>query len=738
MAFIHPTYGSAQFLRVISVEYDDVSHVVNGGSYDIGSTPIPSGLTAGSEFYRQEVGTDYWSIRVQNTYPYAYVVQGSTAIACDLSIGDVVVVAAMNGVNGSITVPASGTGTKRYDIGGARQAGNVFNNVLPGPYVLRLSRTEDLCEVTVNVTVPGYPDLSFNATAVNVTANGLNDGILAVLSIDGSNDYTAQFKKNGATFLTVPLSFSFIPYAIPALGPGLYRITITDDVTGQVRLTELIITEPVVVPPPPTEDPTSYLGTVLNIPYINSVHFVDRGLDQTEQGLDNKLLCEQSYGRYIGQNYAQKFNIADKPKTQFFSNFENHLLQLFTKAGVLVKNFSIDLKVDNLTTLIAYAITLTEHGAGQSRVYFASQELPLLLSVGSTFTIEDNPDGLDGDYAIIDIQIDNDGFQYLVINADFSAVVGDESIANGLFKNSLQYNVYECEHSFVGVNPGKYYMVLTGSVGVNSRVWQSEPMNLQVLHKDCNAIVYSNIDNAFGVEWTTGYKGLLRVPSFFGHKRIPGGERTLSRNSNYSLVKVSAKKQRLTQFEMFGLPPYLIEKLSVIFDLDAFAINSVACQSSDGLDKPQFLDYTLRSNVNVLVEQLNWFNTYNSDDIMGTSSSGQGCLCDELDLVPVGTTNATITLNMNNKRQRVFRGAPVIDANRQVALSNDSVGLSFRFIFDVTGNREFTFPANSVSQNVPDFDSATKKWTNPDPGKYTVEGVWDGTNWNLSFSRAFS
>src|SRR5687768_9075456 len=141
---IEINYFNLALGQFVLLSYDDVTHEITEGiinPFPVDSDDdviIPGGYAPGSEVYRQDVGTDYWSIRADENYPYGYVLQGSTATACDLVIDAVAIVAAMNGNLGSIDVNASGTGTKRYDIGFGKQASDVFANVQPGPYRLFL------------------------------------------------------------------------------------------------------------------------------------------------------------------------------------------------------------------------------------------------------------------------------------------------------------------------------------------------------------------------------------------------------------------------------------------------------------------------------------------------------------------------------------------------------------------------------------------------------------------------
>jgi hypothetical protein len=188
--------------------------------------------------------------------------------------------------------------------------------------------------------------------------------------------------------------------------------------------------------------------------------------------------------------------------------------------------------------------------------------------------------------------------------------------------SSADFNVFEFAGSLLDVPNGKYYLQVRAFDDLgNTLVGVSEPCDIQVEHPNTQFIEYRNNDNAFDTTWTTGYIGRIRVEGVF-FKRLPGGERSMSRNSDYSLVKVNAKKQRIVLFETYHLPPYLHEKLSVIFDLDFFKINGVEYQASEGYGEPQYLTRWFLSNASVKLEQVGWFERYNSDDIGSVADGG--------------------------------------------------------------------------------------------------------------------
>lgn len=382
------------------------------------------------------------------------------------------------------------------------------------------------------------------------------------------------------------------------------------------------------------EETVSSPSSFLDVPLMNSLSFVlEQDIDNCDnpQALDNVLLKDQYYPGFLETDYLQKVCKCDALRIQFNSDFDSFTITLYNYCtDEAVKTFPYEIKEENLNVTETYSIVIRNHSGfpGYSRVYFNVGTPPIPLQVGQFFNILNNADGFNGTYEIIDIQNDTIlGYQYIVINRNYN-IAGPNSNATGEFSiSTVDYNVFESQLDFLDVADGQYYIRIVATQLVedeepNIIAARSEPIDLKVEHEGTNQIIYRNFDNAFNITWTTGYIGSIRVESLFGHKRVPGGERTISRNSDYSAVKVSAKKTRTLTFETFMLPPYLHEKLSVVFDMDFKSINRVQVEGIEGYGEPEYIDRFLLANSSIKLEQVGWFDRYNSDDIGSITETG--------------------------------------------------------------------------------------------------------------------
>lgn len=112
---------------------------------------------------------------------------------------------------------------------------------------------------------------------------------------------------------------------------------------------------------------------------------------------------------------------------------------------------------------------------------------------------------------------------------------------------------------------------------------------------------------------------------------------------------------------------------------------------------------------------------------------------DFLSRVIVDTTGATIPLNLNDLKQRMFVGSDPIAAPKVWALDNDSNALVFQNKFSLTGLHPQTMPASFKMQSSdPRWNSGTKVWTPAAIGDYEASATFDGTNWNLKISDPFN
>ena len=460
-----------------------------------------------------------------------------------------------------------------------------------------------------------YEPLAVTITKTDVTAVGLSDGTATAVVTGGSGNVTYGW-TGGATTPTVI-----------NLAGGTYSVTVEDLITSEIVVAYVTIFIPQVIPPVETNG-----GSYFKVPFLNCIHFVENPAsvdDQTIfQTLDNVLFENQHIEGYEEADYYQPYTKDDAPPIQFWSDFPLHAVQLFHKiTGAFVKSFPVELKELNIGVVEDFTISIRNRVGfvGQSKVYFSASigAIPIPLSIGEAFEVLNNAEGFDGIYTIQDILSDAVGNQYLVINLSYTGA-GATSAGMGRFNISPKdFNVYEAVCDFTDVANGPYYIKIFAYDEVlgDGQYAQSEPLNLQVAHPKTNYLQYSNVDNGFDFTWTTGYVGKMRVPSTL-FIRIPGGEVDTSRDADYSLVTTSARAIRGVRFQTWMLPPYLHEKLALIFKLDNKFINTVKYNTLENYEEPQYLNMVRLSNASIKLEMVGWFSNYNNTDISSIDSGG--------------------------------------------------------------------------------------------------------------------
>jgi hypothetical protein len=452
-----------------------------------------------------------------------------------------------------------------------------------------------------------YTPLVVTTSQTNCTANGSNDGTITISPSGGSGIYTYAWSDGPTTQNRGPLA------------PGSYGVVVTDSTTAETFSKVFQITEPAPPAPPPVN------GSILFTPMLNSITFRVDPIDPENDGedtmtLDNVMFCHQKFGAYQRSNYFLKVCQADNPKFQFYSDFPLHTLTLKKYSdSTIMKYYNPILVEQNIGLVEEYAISIRNNTgfSGQCRVYFSTAIIPIPLITGDVFEIFGNGEGMNGSYSILSLRYDATlNSQYLVISLNYSGAFGTSAGTGKFLIDSVNFNVYEVVLDVSDIADGKYYFLLTAmNEDGTFKEGVSEPISLKPKHKGTCLIRYSNVDNADDITWTTGYTGIIRVEGLFGHKPLMGGVRSTSRDSDYSLVKVSSKKARGIRFETFMLPPYKHEQLSCIFDLDRFTINGVDCQTDEAYADPTYLDKTLLSNSSIKVEEKHFFGKYNSNDI---------------------------------------------------------------------------------------------------------------------------
>lgn len=454
-------------------------------------------------------------------------------------------------------------------------------------------------------------DLDATSAHTDCTANGADDGTITISGFVGSGSYQVTFPFDASVYPT-----SGAPVVKSGLPPDTYTIEVKDLITEQTLNLFETITEPTPTPPQG--------GTHFFVPKMQSLTFVQKDSDnpddcETFQTLDNTLFCEEVFEGMQNPGYFQKVAKCDVFPIQWESDFPDHVVSLRKISDdSVISTYPAILKEQNTGIESIYPMTLQNHGGGKTRAYFNIGGIPIPLNVGDSMSIINNADGFNGDYAIESIQDDElQGTQYLVINKNY-AIVAPSSAADGKFITNMQdFNIYEAlVNDLAAKADGNYYFTIEASSSEVSKEAISEPIYLTTQHEGTNLVEFRCFDNAFDVTYTTGITNRIRVESRF-FKRRPSGTRVVLRNSDESIVKVSARKRRGILFEAWQLPPYMHEKLSVVFDCDVIKINGVEYQTDLSYQDPNYIERYALSNSSIVLEQVKWFKKINSNDLGG-------------------------------------------------------------------------------------------------------------------------
>lgn len=478
------------------------------------------------------------------------------------------------------------------------------------------SGTVQLDNLGVKEYEPELTPLTVTGIVTNVTSNGGSDGQIALTIGGGSGNTTILW--DDATNDNPKIN----------LIANIYTVEVTDNITAEVVTVIFEVNEPVADAP--------IVGTTFYVPTTQSIRMVEEVIPnncETFQNADNVLFCKEFSPYYVKKDYYQKVAKCDLLNMQFRSNYPNHEARLLDyRTGVEIVTFPITLERANTGVESQYNIRIENHGNSQSRVYFSGGgALPIPLVEGSSFEIVNNADGINGRYEIIQILDDTLlGSQYLVINFSY-VLASPSSLAEGVFvTNVLDYNVYQFPMDLGVLSNGLYKVEVNAmdSGLVIQRTAISEPIELDVVHENTLYFEFNNIDNAFDIDYQTGITGKVRVEAR-NFKRVPSQTKETIRNTDGELKTLISKPQRKFLIEFYQLPPYLHEKLSVIFQHDNININGVAFQTEEGYEEPQYLLRYPLANAQIIVEQSNWFTTYNTDNVGGVNGEPAGIIANE-------------------------------------------------------------------------------------------------------------
>lgn len=596
-------------------EYDPYEFSIDeGGSWEAGIGPQSTLLIDASEL--DAVGEDYIPIwrRPTATSPLTCLLDSIVQfyIGPEQPGFDVTLVetpcSVFGGSDGEIaTILEPGTYTFLWNDGATTQN---RTGLTAGIYSVTITRDSDSVVQVETIEVTQPDQLAGDYEKQDVSVAGGSDGEIQVTVTGGSGNYTVLWFDDPTTSLNRS-----------GLSAGTYSVQITDNETGEIISFVIEILDAVVEP---------VTGTIFEFGMLNSLRFVVDPLDSHDaenlQTPDNTLFCKQYHPGLKHSNYFDKFCFVDAPKVQFNSNFTAHTVQLLKYGtSTIVRSFASEIKQQNIGVTEQYAVTLRAHSvAGKTRVYFNVGAPPIPVAVGDSIEIIDNAESMNGTYLVAEVLVDPSfGYAYLVINTDYIGAAST-SPANGVFSvDAADYNVYEAVATLAALDPGYYFMkVIAQDDFGNTRTGISEPIDLRANHRKSILIKCTNNDDDYGnITWSTGFEYMTRVDALM-FMPMPGGERSVVRDADYSLVKVNARKSRSMEVAFYFLPPHKIEQLSWVLDADNFTINNVPYQTTEGLAEPDQPGKSQLIHSTAKVEQQNFNRSYNSDDIGSVNDGG--------------------------------------------------------------------------------------------------------------------
>jgi hypothetical protein len=588
MAIITLQYFHTYYNTDAVIEYDDVLfQVVSGTLLGSGEIPQDPDPYAGHVLYQHTSGAYQYTVKSAVNWPYANVSQQS---APGINITGQVT-NPTNVTNGAISLTVSG-GAGGYTYLWADGATTKDRTGLSaGSYTITVTDSNGTtASKTFNLQNQGVSPFVLTYNVTNISGPDQTDGKITLSVTGGSGNFsygwadgpTSRDRNN--------------------LAAGFYTVTVLDTGTGQ-SWTENNIEVRTPGFPEPRE-------RVFSVSDVNSLRFVipndaapcDSGFTPSGQ-----LYCqEKHYGTHLVP-YWQKVQNCDTLRVQFRSNYSSHTLQVINyQTGAVLGSYGYTQEVNNLGRFETFPAVATADGFEQTRVYPIGADFPIEVEANDTLTL------LNVSYLVQGVGFDSNlQKQYALINLAFDSIsTGPELQTEAtLYYNAQEYDVFEASIPFQNLGQGFRQVIIYTDGGPTA---YSEPIELAELHPETVLMEWQNRDSGFDLSYATGYKGRMRVEAHL-YKRLPKPESTTFR-SNLKPVKLTGHVQRRFLFETYQLPPYLHEKLALIFEHDKVWINGQEYVSEEGYGEPDYQERALLANAECIIEQVDWMGRQNGDD----------------------------------------------------------------------------------------------------------------------------
>jgi hypothetical protein len=208
MAIISLSYCNASLEKPIQVDYDNVAHTIVGYSIIEFEGPCFPGLVSGAILHSHDDGGFNYSVRVQNSAPYAYVLAVSL---CSVSFTSATPSnsATDESNDGTITVVASGNGTLAYSInnGQSWQSSNLFTGLAPGTYQVLVRNTYfgEYCYASSGPIVVGFNTLACDLAMGNIVTTEAPGGTITVQTMITTKPYALEYRLDAGAWQDSPV-----------------------------------------------------------------------------------------------------------------------------------------------------------------------------------------------------------------------------------------------------------------------------------------------------------------------------------------------------------------------------------------------------------------------------------------------------------------------------------------------------------------------------------------------------
>lgn len=218
MAVIVLNYCNAATGTQYDIAYDDSTHVATLQE-TIGS--CAGGLVAGAELYNHEDGGSIWRVLVQNSSPFAYVVE-QPIITCDVAITTVNKTPATTdeSLDGSIEIIASGVGALEYSInnGQSFQSSNMFTGLSAGTYRVVVRKVSDQACQDAQTEVLNFVTLICDLALGVINTTASPGATLTVVTVNTTKPYAVEYRIGAGAWQDSPV--------FTGLATGTYNVQV--------------------------------------------------------------------------------------------------------------------------------------------------------------------------------------------------------------------------------------------------------------------------------------------------------------------------------------------------------------------------------------------------------------------------------------------------------------------------------------------------------------------------------